>query len=66
MKISDGRVWCACTVPASVGKHEEAQAHAIGRAGRLFIYLAHIIHGRRSQTIPDLHDDERQAEEGHE
>ena len=48
------------------GKHEEAQAHAIGRAGRLFIHQAHIVHGRRTQTIPDLHDDEHQAEEGYE
>src|SRR6266702_7920551 len=45
------------------GKHEEAQTHAIGRAGRFFIHQAHIVHGRRSQTVPDLQDDKCQAEE---
>ena len=50
----------------SGGKHEEAQAHAIGWAGCFLIHQAHIVHGRRTQTVPDLHDDERQAEEGYE
>ena len=36
------RLHCTCFG----GKHEEAQAHAIGRAGRLFIHLAHIVHRR--------------------
>ena len=45
------------------GKHEEAQAHAIGRAGRLFIHQTHVVHGRRTHTTSDLHDDEYQAEE---
>src|SRR5437588_830692 len=52
--------------PLFGGKHEEAQAYAIGRTGRLLIHQSHIIHRRCSQTVLDLQDNERQAEEGYE
>src|SRR5579864_8820301 len=45
------------------GKHVEAQAHAIGRASRLFIHQAHIVQRSCKETLLDLQDEERQAEE---